>query len=933
MSSCDGRAGGASRRPGPGCDWHSGDPSANANGIPEPGIPTITRRHAADRPAARLSVPGAAPAATTLARVPRRRTVRLALATTAAVLVVALVAAIVAAVVVVRRPLPEVSGDLRLPGLDAEVTVTRDARGVPTITATTSADLFRAQGYVAAQDRFFEMDYRRHVTSGRLSELVGQNDAALEADKVIRTFGWRQVAEREWDILQPSTREALTAYAEGVNAYLADRAPAAIAVEYTVLGTQVHVDAPEPWDPLDSLTWLKAMAWDLRGNYDEELARAESYATIRDVDRVNDLFPTYPVSINAPIVGAEQAVPPATTTSARGDDDEQTASAAVDALRLHDHDARAALLAASAAVDAVPHLLGEGEGVGSNSWVVGGAHTASGSPLLANDPHLGISAPGIWAQVGLRCATVSQACPYDVAGFSFAGFPGVIIGHNGALAWGLTNLGADVTDFFLERIDGADALRDGEREPLTTRTEVIKVNGGQDVTLTVRETVHGPIVSDALDLGGVVTAPTPDSAPGGRYAVSLGWTALAPGHTADAVLAMDVARNADDIARVARLFDVPSQNIVFATTDGHIGYQAPGRIPVRARVGGDVPSDGSWPRPGWDSAYDWQGYVDPEDMPAVLDPPSGILVAANQAVTAPGKGPFLTRDWDYGYRAQRIRSELEAQVAQGTTITPQTVSTLQNDVRSPYADVLVPTLLTIPVADAFDRDGQDLLRTWDRRMDADSPAAAYFAAVWKSLLELTFADELPEGARPDGGSRWLEVVRRLLDSPGSPWWDDRSTPGVVEGRDEILSRALVQARRQLTQQLGSSTDDWRWGKLHVAAPEHPVLGGDSVPAIVRRLMNPQGIEVGGGSSIVNATGWDASSGSYGVTSAPSMRMVVDLGDLDSSTWVTLTGTSGHPGSVHYTDQLAAWAHGHTYPFPFTPAATEADARDRLTLRP
>ena len=920
--------------PRPGCDWHSDDPSANANRIERRGIPVIMRPPDASVPHAPPSVPGAARAATTLARVPRRRTVRLVLVTTAAVLVVALVAAVTAAVVVVRRPLPELSGDLTLPGLDAQVTVTRDARGVPTITATTSADLFRAQGYVAAQDRFFEMDYRRHVTSGRLSELVGENDAALEADKVIRTFGWRQVAEREWDILQPETRQALTAYAEGVNAYLADRAPAAIAVEYTVLGTQVSVEAPEPWDPLDSLTWLKAMAWDLRGNYDEELARAEAFATVRDVDRVNDLFPTYPVSINAPIVGAEEAVPPARTTSTRsGDEDRTASSAAGTSLPLTDPDARAALVAASAAVEAVPHLLGEGEGVGSNSWAVSGAHTASGSPLLANDPHLGISAPGIWAQVGLRCATVGAACPYDVAGFSFAGFPGVIIGHNASLAWGLTNLGADVTDFFLERIDGGDAIRDGEREPLTTRTEVIKVNGGHDVTLTVRETVHGPIVSDVLDLGGVVTAPTPDSAPGGRYAVSLGWTALAPGHTADAVLAIDQARNAEDIARVARMFDVPSQNILFATTDGHIGYQAPGRIPVRARVSGDVPSDGSWPRPGWDSAYDWQGYVDPEDMPAVLDPPSGILVAANQAVTAPGKGPFLTRDWDYGYRAQRIRSELETQVAAGEKLDVEGVNELQNDVRSPYAYVLVPTLLTIPVADSFDRDGQDLLRTWDRDMDADSPAAAYFAAVWKSLLELTFADELPVEARPDGGSRWLEVVRRLLDSPGSAWWDDKSTPGVVEGRDEILSRALVQARRQLTQQLGSSTDDWRWGKLHVAAPEHAVLGGDSVPGIVRRLMNPQGIEVGGGSSIVNATGWDASSGSYGVTSAPSMRMVVDLGDLDSSTWVTLTGTSGHPGSVHYTDQLAAWAHGRTYPFPFTPAATEADARDRLTLRP
>jgi len=378
---------------------------------------------------------------------------------------------------------------------------------------------------------------------------------------------------------------------------------------------------------------------------------------------------------------------------------------------------------------------------------------------------------------------------------------------------------------------------------------------------------------------------------------------------------------------------VPSQNIVFATTDGRIGYQAPGRIPVRATVDGPVPSDGTWPRPGWDSRYDWQGWVDPAAMPRALDPAEGFVVAANQAVTPAGVGPFLGRDVDYGYRSQRIRDLLTARIAEARPVDVASTADLQTDQRSPYAQVLVPALLEVGVEDPFDRRGQQLLRDWDQVMDVDSAAGMYFAAVWADVLELTFADDLPEGHGPTGDSRWLEVVRTMLENPTSPWWDDRSTPGVVEGRDDVLARALVQARRQLTAQIGSRTDDWAWGLLHVAAPQHPVLGGEGSPDLVRRVVNPSPQRVGGGSSIVDASGWDASSGSFAVTSAPSMRMVVDLGDLDASTWVNLTGTSGHPASSHYDDQLEAWAQGRQFPWPYSAVAVEADAVDRQTLAP
>ncbi|RYV50389.1 penicillin acylase family protein [Pengzhenrongella frigida] len=865
---------------------------------------------------------------------PRRRAVRLILVV-AGVVVLALIATSVLALVVVRRPLPQVGGTLDLPGLTADVDVVRDARGVPQITAETSADLFRAQGFVHAQDRFFEMDYRRHVTAGRISELVGENADALEADTVIRTFGWRRVAEQEWDLLLPSTREYLQAYADGVNAYLETRNPDTLGIEYTVLGLQVDVAEPEPWDPIDSLAWLKAMAWDLRGNYDDELDRATSFASVRDIARVDELFPAYRQEVNAPILASAAPTAAPVADSAPGDLSAGDLSAGdLSGQGLASDALQDALTSAKDALAAVPHLLGEGEGVGSNSWVVAGEHTASGLPILANDPHLAISAPGVWSQVGLHCAVVDDGCPFDVTGFSFAGFPGVVIGHNDALAWGITNLGADVTDFFLERTSGEQYLREGERRDVTTRTETIKVNGADDVEVTVRSTGHGPIISGVLpEVNSARVAPLPDGAPQGVYEISLGWTALTPGRTADAVFAIDLARTAADIAAAATLFEVPSQNIVFATTDGHIGYQAPGKIPVRAAVAdGPVPSNGTWPRPGWDSRYDWQGYVEAADMPAVLDPPEGFIVAANQAVTPTGAGPFLTSDWDFGYRSQRVRDVLVASIARGDAIDGAATSQLQLDDANPYATMLVPMLLSAKVPTTFDRAGQDLLRGWDGHSTTDSAAAAYFASVWSNLLELTFWDDLPDSARPDGGSRWLEVVRGMLERPDDLWWDDRTTVGIVEGRDEILSQALTSARRELTVELGKDPSDWNWGKLHTAAPEHAALGGPTVPAVVRRLVNPDAIAVAGGSSIVNATSWDAATDSFAVTKGPSMRMVVDLADLDASTWVTLTGTSGHPASAHYSDQFGAWARGETYPWPYSAAAVDESAADRLTLR-
>jgi penicillin G amidase len=314
------------------------------------------------------------------------------------------------------------------------------------------------------------------------------------------------------------------------------------------------------------------------------------------------------------------------------------------------------------------------------------------------------------------------------------------------------------------------------------------------------------------------------------------------------------------------------------------------------------------------------------------------VVAANQPVIAPGSAPFLGVDFDYGYRSEAIRTEIEAQIESGDPFTVEDMNRIQlNDV-NPYAQMLVPALLDLDVEDQFTRDAVALLEDWDMRNDPDSAAAAYFAAVWTNVLRLTFWDELPAGYRPDDDSRWLEAVRGLVADPENSWWDDRATLTVVEQRDEVLARALTDARAQLTVLLGRSPQGWSWGDLHQASPQHPVLGGEGVPGLVRTVVNRGPLPVGGGSSIVNATAWDPSSWNgvfpdFAVTTLPSMRMVLDLGDLDSSTWVQLTGSSGHPLSPHYDDQFRAWAAGETFSWPFSRAAVDEAGTDVLTLSP
>ncbi|SOR81225.1 penicillin acylase family protein [Streptomyces chartreusis] len=891
----------------------------------------------------------------------------------------------------VRASFPQTKGSLTLKGLSGPVEVKRDNYGIPQIYASSDADLFMAQGYVQAQDRFYEMDVRRHMAAGRLSEMFGKSQ--VDNDEFLRTLGWERVAKEEYDTkLSAATKKYLQAYAQGVNAYLQGKDGKDISLEYAALGF-TNDYKPQKWTPVDSISWLKAMAWDLRSNMQDEIDRALLTSRLGP-KQIAELYPQYPYSRNKAIVqegqydeltGAfEQGGTSGTSgtgtggTSGTGGTATGTAGTASGTSGTASGTSGTAsgtsgldsqLTGLSDALSDLPPAVGvNGDGIGSNSWVVSGEHTITGKPLLANDPHLSPSLPSVWYQMGLHCRSVSSACQYDVSGYTFAGMPGVIIGHNQDIAWGMTNSGVDVTDLYLEKITGDGYLYDGKVKPFETREETIKVAGGSPKTIVVRETNNGPLLSDRAEelvkVGKKATVDTAAPDRGDGYGVALRWTALQPGTTMDAVFAMDRAKNWTDFRKAAALFDVPSQNLIYADTEDNIGYTLPGRIPTRSQD-----DDGSVPAPGWDPKYRWTGYIEQDALPYEYNPPRGYIVTANQAVIDPDKYPYtLTEDWSYGTRSQRITDLIQSKIKNGGKISTDDMRQMQLDNSSEIARLLVPTLLKIDPGSKDVREAQKLLEGWDYTQDTDSAAAAYFNAVWRNILKLAFGNKLPkelrvkgqclwvepvnttgpadeagkvrecgerdpDQAQPDGGDRWFEVVRKLMDQPDSDWWKTpkAGTRPAADNRDQLFKRAMIDARWELTAKLGKDIDTWTWGRLHRLFLKNQTLGTEG-PGFVQYALNRGPWELSGGEATVNATGWNAAGG-YGVVWVPSMRMVVNLGDLDKSRWINLSGASGHAYSAHYVDQTDKWADGELLPWSFSDRAVEDGTTDKLVLKP
>lgn len=867
----------------------------------------------------------------------------------------------------VRDSFPQTTGSLKAQGLSDPVTVKRDHSGIPQVYADSSKDLFLAQGYVQAQDRFWEMDVRRHMTAGRLSEMFGKGQ--VQTDAFLRTLGWRRTAEREYKQLSPETKANLKSYSAGVNDYLKDHKGSALSVEYKALGLSGTDYTPQKWTPVDSIAWLKAMAWDLRSNMTNETDRAlmSSRLTRKQVDQ---LYPDYPYDRNKPVV--QDGALPKGDKDFDPEGDSATSQSSALGPQQAIHNASSQLGDVTDKLDKVPGTLGpNGSGIGSNSWVVSGKYTTTGKPLLANDPHLAPQLPSVWYQMGLHCRTVGKSCPYDVSGFTFSGLPGVVIGHNQDISWGMTNLGADVSDLYLERVRGGRYVYDGKEVPYRTRKETIKVAGGKSRRITVRETNNGPIVSDRNNELREVgqSAPVDNAAPdrGDGYAVALRWTALSPSKSMDAVFGLNKARDFHQFRSSARDFAVPSQNLIYADTKGNIGYQAPGRIPIRGK------GDGRYPAPGWDPRYRWKGYIPQSSLPYEYNPQRGYIVTANQSVIDKKKYPYLlTKDWGYGTRSQRINDLIQSKIKDGGKVSMGDMQSMQQDNSNEMAKVLVPYLLKINIKDGYVREAQQLLQGWDYTQDADSAPAAYFNGVWRNLLKLAFGDKLPKEVRvkgdclnvrptndsgpvddlsgktrlvrecgqrdaataqPDGGDRWFEVVRKLLKHPHSHWWKtqgSRGRPG-DHNRDELLAHAMKDARWELTSKLGKDIDTWNWGRLHRLMLRNQTIGTNG-PGFMQRLLNRGPWNLGGGKDAVDATGWNAAGG-YSVIWVPSMRMVVNLDNLDKSRWINLTGASGHAFDDHYTDQTDKWSKGQTLPWAFGSGAVEKSTNDKMVLTP
>jgi penicillin amidase len=811
-----------------------------------------------------------------------------------ALVLVLVVAAGGAAFYLVRQPWPQTGGTAALKGLGAPVEVIRDANGVPHIYADTPADLFMAQGYVHAQDRFFQMEFWRRIGQGRIAELFGRG--ALNQDKFIRTIGWHEVAKKEATLLPPDVRSVLENYASGVNAYTAARG-VALGLEFRILGLSGGANwTPEPWTPVNSLTWGKAMSFNLADNGGDELLRA---ALIRRGGEplAEALLPPYPADMPVIATGAQSAAP-ARPAAARLAIDERA-------------------LALTRIGNAVAESIGlpKGGDIGSNNWVLAGSKTSTGKAMLANDPHLGIQMPSIWYQIGLHCRSVSPTCPYDVVGFSFAGTPGVVIGHNARIAWGVTNATIDTQDYFVEKPDpnNPDAFEfKGQFEPATIRQEQIRVAGqAEPERLRVRITRHGPIMND-------VDSSLKDLPP-----MAMAWAALEPGTLIQSILAINTAQNWDAFRNALKFWDTPAQNFVYADVDGNIGYQLPGRHPIRNGGDGTVPVE------GWSGANEWAGWAPFDQLPSRFNPPEGFIVTANNAIVDAGSPLFgKQRDWDQGYRAKRIVQMIRARDKHSI----DDVKAMHFDSRAIFADELLPEVLaaaedgaTIPV------EVINALKQWDRRYTRDSQGALIYEAAKLSLARAVFADEAGPLA-PDAigvGSSTQSALRAILRTEAAPWWDDTGTPG-KETRREMLRRALEDAVKLLSARFGADVSTWRWGAAHAATFKNQTLGQSGI-APIERIFNRGPFPADGGTALVNAIGHSAQD--FSVRSLPSLRMIIDMGDFERAQAIHTTGQSGHAFHPNYDDMIQPWLDGRYNPMRWSRAAVDAAAAQRLTLTP
>ena len=822
---------------------------------------------------------------------------------------------IVAGVVIFRMPLPDHEVDVSGLPLTDFVEVIRDDRGIPHIYGTNVDDILFAQGYVHAQDRFWQLEFWSHLSTGRLASLIGE--PGVGADLLFRTFGFNRVALEEYENLPPEFKQDLINYTSGINAYIESRPQNRLSLEHfflQFLNADYKVGKYEPHYPL---AWAKMMAYDLNGNFQQEIRNSKTFNTLNP-DIAELLTPPYPEE--HPYIVEEWEGKGSFASLGKPSNIKQ--------------------IYQSVFIKYVTKDLQTNQSLGSNSWAISGEHTDSGLPLLANDPHLSVQLPAIWYENGLHCYPKNRDCELDVVGFSFAGSPYIVIGHNSYIAWGFTNMGPDVQDLFIEKINPSNPNQyevDGEWKDMDRVTEIIEVAGSEPIIIEVRSTHHGPIVSDRsypinlnpeedqFSFADEARIELPDN-----FSVSLSWPALIPGSTFVGIRDFNYAKNWDEFREASRLFDVPAQNLLYADIDGNIAYQSPGKLPIRANgLLGDLPIA------GWLSENDWLGFVPFEELPYTINPSSGYIITANQSVHPEQPWPnYYAR----GYRAEAIERVINQYISQKIGVEDMEAMQINNyDYSAAY---ILPYVFNNVYVDS---NVLTSMKEWaisenKFEMNIDSSGAAAWAVFYKHLAEQTFeelvvTDKLGNeiSLQPGNSDSTSEIFRTLLKDPNHIIWDDINT-SQKENLTDILERTLVLADESIVLLFGTEDyDKWSWGEIHTITYPTNLLGEAGIP-ILTNIVNIGPVEAGGSSFAINSTDWgfgdDFTIGSY-----PSMRMVVDLSNFDNSLTVLPSGQSGHVMSKYYDDQVDNWISNNMYPLYFSREQVELNQKDYMFLRP
>lgn len=797
----------------------------------------------------------------------------------AVALSIAILGSLLALFIYSRLIQPPLDGRIAVGGLSAPVDIVRDGRGVPHIYARAESDAWFALGFAHAQDRLWQMEFNRRLSSGRLAEILGP--AAAGTDRFMRTLGVRRSAEGIFRHMAEDTQEVLQAYADGVNNFLRNRG-GPLPPEFLITGAP----APALWEPADSIAWQIMMAWDLGSNWSQEVLRMR-LAQRLSLQQINEFLPPYP---------GDDPVPTRDYTELY----DKLAGLAADMRRV-------AALAPSAHV----------EGKGSNAWTVSGERTASGKPLLANDPHLGLSAPSLWYFAHL------SAPGLDVVGATIPGAPSVILGHNTRIAWAFTNTASDVQDLYIERLNPDNPAQyqtpSGWAE-FERCTEIIKVKGEADQVLEIRESRHGPVVSGVL--------PIIEKTGLEGHVMAFAWTALHPDNmTLQATIRMNRAQNWAAFLDAVQDFHAPQQNIHYADRGGNIGFIAPGRVPIRSKNNDLM---GLAPAPGWEARYDWQGFIPFDALPRSFNPASERIVTANEKIVGDEYPYFLGNEWALPYRAQRIHGLLD-EVAHHTV---ESFADIQADVLSLAARELLPLLLKAKPASDRASYALDRLSRWGGRMERDAVEPLIYNAWVRQASRLIFEDELGETLMRDYWDLrnvYQPMVNALKNVEGESNWCGGEPPGMTAGCGPLLTKSLEAALDELERRYGTDMAAWTWGEAHEARMEHRPFSRNAwlKPLFDIRIPSP------GDTYTVNVGRHNLGNEDAPFVNrhAASLRAIYDLAHLENSRFMHTTGQSGNVLSSRYRSFTESWVEVEYFTIPTQRNRAEADGLGTLTLSP